>query len=66
MKFEEYWAMVLIKYPTFKNEENKIKMSVSSLKALMEQSHEKGKEEKEVPVLNNPIFEQIFGKGKRK
>lgn len=44
MEFHDYWKQVTRKYPAFKNEGNRISISVKSLKDFMKQAHERGAE----------------------
>lgn len=59
MEFKDYWKQVTRKYPAFKNEDNRILITVKSLKDLMEQAHERGAEETEANKLPLPPW---FGK----
>jgi len=62
MTFIQYWGLVIKKYPAFKNDETKITIKISALKAFMQESHEKGEENKESPNFD---FADLLNKFKK-
>jgi len=71
MTFDDYWKAVTDKYPHLANDAGKTAIRVESLKDLMRQSHEHGRDMertiarfKQSNAAGRDLFEQMFG-GKR-
>jgi hypothetical protein len=75
MTFPDYWNSVVAKFPHLAEDARKTTIKISSLKALMEQSHQMGiATGKHIAAFNAmqnqsnsgaDLFDTLFGRGKR-
>lgn len=60
MKSSEYWEAILIRNPKMA-EKDTVTIKVESIRAMVEQAHQKGMEHQVSSTHNNPFNEDSFG-----